>query len=260
MYRSLPQQSGGVTGCWPPESEDPRGYRNMFGHPGYLHLFGSLDWRALFLKEVMGSKSFVFLGMTQAFWLFPLGLPRLLTIKECKWSFYVIANPEVFSAWLSWPVRLSACSFWVVISKSASVESQTCTRGTAILALALGKGLFFQVDLVGSQDSVDVMAVCWLRISGADVPLPTKSGASNHLRTLLCRTTTCFFCFASQVLPCFSSIFHETQKTACLPWKMNDSTTNGKLLISGRSLITLSSRGGFIRSCFCELVPWARKN
>lgn len=57
---------------------------------------------------------------------------------------------------------------------------------------------FFQVDLVGSQDSVDVMAVCWLRISGADVPLPTKSGASNHLRTLLCRTTTCFFlfCFA----------------------------------------------------------------
>jgi len=49
----------------------------------------------------MGSKSFVFLGMTQAFWLFPLGLPRLLTIKECKWSFYVIANPEVFSAWLS---------------------------------------------------------------------------------------------------------------------------------------------------------------
>ena len=55
----------------------------------------------LLLKEVMGSKSFVFLGMTQAFWLFPLGLPRLLTIKECKWSFYVIANPEVFSAWLS---------------------------------------------------------------------------------------------------------------------------------------------------------------
>ena len=62
-----------------------------------------------------------------------------------------------------------------------------------------GKGsFFFQVDLVGSQDSVDVMAVCWLRISDADVPLPTKSGASNHLRTLLCRTTTCFFlfCFA----------------------------------------------------------------
>ena len=34
----------------------------------------------------------------------------------------------------------------------------------------LGKGVFFaQVDSVDSQDSVDVMAVCWLRISGADV-------------------------------------------------------------------------------------------
>ena len=82
-----------------------------------------------------------------------------------------------------------------------------------------GKGsFFFQVDLVGSQDSVDVMAVCWLRISDADVPLPTKSGASNHLRTTpLSNHYMFFFCFASQVLPCFSSIFHETQKTACLP-------------------------------------------
>ncbi len=97
---------------------------------------------------------------------------------------------------------------------------------------------------------VDVMAVCWLKISGADVSLP-------HLTTILCRTMNrgvFLFCFTGFTM--LSSIFHEAQKTACLSWKMNGSTTNKKLLISGRSLITLSSRGALITSCFCKLVLW----
>lgn len=212
-----------------------------------------------FFKEVVGldRKGFVFLGTTQPFCFSRLACPVVdnqimqveLLCDSKPWSFFSVA----FMTCEALILQLLGGNFKKVFSRIADLhtwDGDPCPGA--------GKGLFFQIDSVDSQDSVDVMAVCWLRISGADVSLPTKSGASNHLGQSFVEPLHVFLVLLrSRVLPCFSYIFHENQKTACFRWKMNDSTTSGKLLISGRSLVTFSSRGGFIRSCFCELVLWA---